>query len=111
MGGGSVKLARCAYRHNKRLIVIDLFDPDFDRTENVYGQSMSSLYRRALGRKSLRKIFDENTRLETNVIVYGEDSNNVKLPADTELCFSYVDGNHDPNYVENEFYLAWRKSN
>src|SRR5262245_7970547 len=30
MGGGSAKLARCASRYGKSLIVIDLFDPGFD---------------------------------------------------------------------------------
>jgi hypothetical protein len=107
VGGGSVKLARYANRHNKRLIVIDVFDPNFDSTENVHGQSMSSLYRQLLGRKNQREIFDKNTRFERNIVVYSEDSKRVKLPADTELCFSFIDGNHDPEYVKNDFHLAW----
>lgn len=110
MGGGSAKLAAYAAKHNKKLFVIDLFDPDFDIAENVYGQSMGSLYRRALGRKSLRAIFDENTRFATNIVVYADDSKRVRLPADTQLCFSYVDGNHNPDYVRNDFYLAWDRT-
>lgn len=31
----------------------------------------------------------------------------VTLPPDTELCFSFIDGNHDPEYVRSDFYLAW----
>ncbi len=107
MGGGSTKLARCARRYNKRLIVIDLFDPDFDHTQTVHGQPLNSAYRRLLGRKSQRKVFDENTRFEKNIIVYSEDSKLVKLPADTELCFSFIDGNHDPEYVMSDFHLCW----
>src|SRR5690349_14639748 len=53
MGGGSSKLARFADKHNKRLIVVDLFDPNSDDTENNRGQSMSFLYRRILGQKDL----------------------------------------------------------
>jgi Methyltransferase domain len=110
MGGGSARLAKYASQHNKGLIVIDLFDPSFDDTPNVRGQSMSSLYRRALGRKNQREIFDSNTRQYKNIVVYAEDSAKVKLPPETQLCFSYLDGGHDPEYVKSDFYLAWNKT-
>lgn len=110
MGGGSSKLARFADKHNKRLIVVDLFDPNSDDTENNRGQSMSFLYRRILGQKDLRKTFDRNTQLERNIVVYSVDSKRVKLPANTELCFSFIDGNHDPEYVKSDFYLAWNQT-
>src|SRR6516225_7461016 len=38
MGGGSAKLARCARKYGKKLIVIDLFDPSFDSTETADGR-------------------------------------------------------------------------
>jgi Methyltransferase domain len=107
MGGGSVKLARCAAKHSKRLLVVDLFDPDFDVAENIHGQSMGSLYRRAIGHKSLREIFDGNTKHEKNIVVYEADSMQVALPPDTKLCFSYIDGGHDAEHVTHDFYLAW----
>jgi hypothetical protein len=102
--------AKYAGQYNKRLIVIDLFDPNFDDTPNVRGQSMSSLYRRALGRKSQREFFDDATRPYNNIVVYAEDSAKVKLPPDTKLCFSYLDGSHDPEYVKSDFYLVWKQT-
>jgi len=107
MGGGSAKLARYAAKYSKRLVVVDVFDPDFDPTEDVHGQSLHYLYRQLLGRKSLRQVFDRNTRFARNIVVYGEDSKRVRLPAGTQLCFSFIDGNHTPEYVDNDFYLAW----
>jgi hypothetical protein len=106
MGGGSAKLARCASRYGKKLIVIDLFDPGVNHTE-WQGQPLSSAYRRLLGRKSQREVFDRNTRFAKNIVVYSEDSKLVKLPDGSQLCFSFIDGNHDPEYVKSDFYLAW----
>jgi predicted O-methyltransferase YrrM len=108
MGGGSAKLARCARRYGKRLIVIDLFDPSFDHTQTADGKGpLNFQYQQLLGRKNQREAFDQNTRFEKNIIVYAEDSKLVKLPPDTQLCFSFIDGNHDPAYVSSDFYLAW----
>jgi predicted O-methyltransferase YrrM len=107
MGGGSAKLAKYAAPHKKQLIVIDVFDPNFDATKNIYGQPLNKLYRLAIGRKSQRDIFNEHTRFARNIVVYAEDSKQVKLPPERQLCFSFIDGNHDPDYVRNDFYLAW----
>jgi Methyltransferase domain len=49
-----------------------------------------------LGRKSQGEIFDRNTSFAKNIV-----------PADTKLCFSFIDGNHDPEYVKSDFSLAW----
>jgi hypothetical protein len=110
MGGGSVKLARYVKRHNKNLIVIDLFDPDFDPTQNDRGESMNWIYRKILGQKNLRKVFDENIKNEKNIIVYAGDSRKIKLPDNLELCFSFIDGHHDPEYTRSDFRLAWSKT-
>jgi len=108
MGGGSAKLARCARKYGKKLIVIDLFDPSFDDTETADGRGpLNSQYQKLLGGKNQREAFDQNTRFEKNIIVYAEDSKLVKLPLGTQLCFSFIDGNHDPAYVRSDFYLAW----
>src|SRR6516164_10709511 len=58
MGGGSAKLARCARRYGKKLIVIDLFDPSFDSTETADGGGpLNSQYQQILGRKNQREAF------------------------------------------------------
>jgi hypothetical protein len=49
--------------------------------------------------KAKREIFDRNTSFAKNIVV--------KFPADTKLCFSFIDGNHDPEYVKSGFSLAW----
>jgi len=110
MGGGSKKLAEFAEKYNKKLFVIDLFDPDFDSTPNERGEAMNWIYRKILGKKNLRQVFDNNTKNQKNIIVLSGDSKNVRLPQDAKLCFSFIDGNHNPEYVKNDFYLAWDKT-
>jgi hypothetical protein len=110
MGGGSLKLARYAKKYSKTLTVIDLFNPDSDFTQNNRGEPMNWIYRKILGKKNLRKIFNKNTKNEKNIIVYAEDSRKIKFPDNLRLCFSFIDGNHDPEYVKNDFLLAWKKT-
>jgi hypothetical protein len=106
MGGGSAKLAKYGEKYHKKLIVIDVFDPGFDDTKNTRGEPLNVLYRRLLGHGDQRKIFDRNTKRQQNIVVHCKDSKQVTLP-DTQLCFSFIDGNHDPEYVRSDFYLAW----
>jgi hypothetical protein len=106
MGGGSAKLARCASRYGKKLIVIDPFNPNLDSTP-WKGRPLNAEYRDLLGRRNQRDVFDRNTRFENNIIVYAEDSKLVTLSPDVQLCFSFIDGNHSPPYVISDFYLAW----
>lgn len=110
MGGGSVKLARYAKKYDKKLIVIDLFNPDSDPTPNERGEPMNWIYRKILGRKSLREVFNENTKDEKNIVVYAGDSKQIKLSDDMKICFSFIDGNHDPEYTKSDFHLAWDKT-
>jgi hypothetical protein len=110
MGGGSVKLARYAGKYSKKLIIVDLFDPDFDSTPNDRGEPMSWIYRKILGQKNLRKVFNKNTKNEKNIVVYAGDSKEMKLSDDTKLSFTFIDGNHDPEYTKSDFYLAWSKT-
>lgn len=110
MGGGSRKIAHHYKRYGKRLFVIDVFNPNFDRTENNRGQAMDWIYNKILGNKDLKRVFDKNTKDERNITVYHKDSKEASLPDDTKLFFSFVDGNHDPEYVEHDFNLAWYKT-
>jgi hypothetical protein len=110
MGGGSKKLAEFANKYNKKLFVIDLFDPDFDSTQNVRGERMNWIYNQILGNRNLRQVFDQNTKDQKNISVFSGDSKKIKLPENTKLCFSFIDGNHNPAYVKNDFYIAWNKT-
>ncbi len=107
MGGGSRKLAHYCKPCRKNLLVIDVFDPNFDKTKNNRGQAMNWIYHQFLGGKNLKYLFDKNTKYEENIIVYHQDSKKVKLPNNIKLCFSFIDGNHAPCYVESDFDLAW----
>ena len=108
MGGGSALLAEYAAPHHKRLIVIDVFDPGFDASKNIHGAQLNRLYRLALGHKNQREIFNQTTARFAKIIdVYAEDSKKVKLPEGRKLCFSFIDGNHEPEYVRSDFNLAW----
>ena len=110
MGGGSKKLAMYANKFGKRLYVIDIFNPDFDLTKNNRGEPMNWIYRKILGQKNLREVFDINTKDEKNIVVYSGDSKKIQLSDNLRFCFTFVDGNHDPEYVKNDFYIAWNKT-
>ena len=115
LGGGTRKLCDllATVSPDKRLWVIDVFDPTFDWTANTHGDTMSSLYANALARfngKSQWEIFHENTRACTNLTVIKSDSRVAQI-GDARLCFAFIDGNHDPEYVQSDFRLAWAHLN
>ena len=107
MGGGTKKLAQFSKQYNKKLITIDVFDPSFDKTCNERNESMESIYNAILGKRDLKTVFNNTITQETNVVVYAKDSKSVELPQGTKLCFSFIDGNHDPGYVESDFKMVW----
>jgi len=107
MGGGTKKLARFFRAYNKKVIVIDVFDPSFDKTVNERNESMAYIYGKILGKRNLHSIFNENISKEENISVYAKDSKTVELPSNTKLCFSFIDGDHDPIYVKSDFSLLW----
>jgi len=114
LGGGARKLAGYVQRKapDKKLYVLDIFDPEFDLTLNLGGSRMADIYREALTRdypgQTQREIFDRVTEGCANIAVLQGDSKTVLIP-DLELCFAFIDGNHDADYVENDFYLAWNR--
>ena len=112
LGGGTAKLARFFGRHGKKVYTIDIFDLDFDNSRNLDGNAMSSLYRNvleSLGGRSQEDVFKEVTRKYSNIEVIKEDSKKAKLPC-RRICFSFIDGCHDPDYVRSDFYLVWDKT-
>jgi hypothetical protein len=42
-----------------------------------------------------------------NVITIPKDSWAIKFPQTKIFCFGFIDGNHSPEYVINDFYLVW----
>lgn len=110
MGGGTRKLGEFFKGYGKKIIVVDLFDPSYDNTENERGEAMSSIYRLILGNRDLMGIFSKNIARLKNVVVYRTDSKKMIFNDDMRLCFSIIDGNHDPSYVKNDFKLLWEKT-
>jgi hypothetical protein len=110
MGGGTRKLAEFFGNFGKKVIVVDVFDPSFDQTLNERGESMSSIYTAILGNRDLLGIFNRNVEHLENVIVNHIDSRNVVFAEDLKLCFSVIDGNHNPWYVRNDFESVWKRT-
>lgn len=110
LGGGAYKLSKYLERMapKKTLYVVDIFDPFFDWTKNTQGKSMAEIYLSHLKDRSQEEVFRSVTRGCSNVIVIKGDSKQVDIPAQ-KLCFAFIDGNHEPSYVENDFYLAWSR--
>ena len=69
---------------------------------------MAELYSQHLNGRSQKEVFCQVTRGLRNIEVIEGDSKNVKLCPDV-ICFAFIDGNHAPDYVQNDFYLVWRK--
>ena len=105
LGGGSYKLARLLERTNKRLIVVDVFDPEFDRTTCESGATMASVYAGQLRGRSQLEVFKQVTRGLPNITTMVGDSASVALP--TPLAFGFIDGNHDAAYVRGDFERIW----
>jgi len=109
MGGGTAKLAQFFSRYGKKVYAIDIFDPSFDHTNNLNGSNMSLIYLEVLKGRNQEDVFREMTRKYSNIQVIKEDSKKVVLPC-KEICFSFIDGCHDPDYVRNDFHLVWDKT-
>jgi len=109
LGGGTAKLARFFGKHNKKVYAVDIFEPSFDNTKSADGTSMASLYSKVLKGRNQEEVFRETTRKCPNVVMIKGDSKQVTLPC-REICFSFIDGCHDPDYVRNDFYLVWDKT-
>lgn len=110
LGGGTVKLCGWFARHapQKRVIAVDVFDPNFDPTVSLAGWSMRELYADFIGDRNQRSVFDAITRKCTNLVVVAGDSTTVALPTDC-LAFAFVDGSHVPQDVRSDFETVWSR--
>jgi len=106
-GGGTVKLARFAQKYHKKVYAVDIFDPSTDRTETPDGVKMSEIYQAFLEGRSQLEVYQEATRRFDNIITINEDSKRVRFPAEQKFMFGFIDGNHQPEYVRNDFSIVW----
>lgn len=107
-GGGTAKLARYAAGCGKRVFAIDLFDPAADTTTTVDGTPMSEIYLAYLKGESQRDVYRRTVRGLDNVVTIEADSKTVSFPPEQRFVFGFIDGNHQPDYVQNDFDLIWR---
>jgi hypothetical protein len=107
VGGGTVKLAKLAHAYSKKVFVIDIFDPLADRTAIPDGTTMSDIYLAFLEGRPQYQAYCENTRNYDNVVTVKEDSKKVKFASNQRFMFGFIDGNHQPDYVRNDFLLVW----
>jgi hypothetical protein len=110
LGGGTAKLCGWFATHSpeKRVVTIDVFDPDFDLTTTVDGWAMNELYASALNGRGQRAVFDDVTRGCRNLTVVAGDSTRVEIPA-SRLAFAFVDGSHVAEDVRSDFERVWER--
>lgn len=111
LGGGTYKLSKLleVLGVDKKVYTIDIFDPTFDTTMCTQRKAMAELYKGILGNLNQFEIYKEVTKNCKNVVTLICDSKKAVLPCN-KICFSYIDGNHSPEYVRNDFYLVWDKT-
>ena len=111
LGGGTYKLARFLEERapSKRVYAIDIFDPDFDATPSTGGFTMADFYDKLLRGRSQRAVYDDVTRGLANLTTIEGDSRTVDIPA-RKVCFAYIDGNHEPEYVRSDFERVWERT-
>jgi len=109
-GGGTYKLAKFLKRRGspKTVYAVDVFDCSLDRTLNESGAEMAAVYSGILKGASQRDVFESVTTGLDNVVVIAGDSKKITLPTEI-VCFAFIDGNHNPCYVQNDFHLVWQK--
>jgi len=107
MGGGTVKLARLAARYDKKVYVIDTFDPDVDTTVSKSAVPAAEVYRAFLKGRSMWEVYREATRRLPNIVTIIDDSREVVLDEDARFVFAFVDGCHQKAYVKSDFRLVW----
>ena len=109
VGGGTRKLACYARRFHKKVYAIDIFDPSADLTICEKGIKMADIYSSILKKLGLTmfEAYWFNVGKYHNVITIPKDSKKVRFPPTQKFCFAFIDGNHSPDYVMNDFYIAW----
>jgi len=107
MGGGTAKLAKFAQRYSKIVYAIDIFDPKCDRTRDTGGAIMCDIYEAFLDGRSQLQVYHETIRGFDNIVTINKDSKEVGFPEEQAFVFGFIDGNHQPDYVRNDFHVIW----
>ena len=107
VGGGTVKLAKFARPYGKKVFVVDIFNPEADQTATPDGTRMSDIYLAFLEGKSQYESYCANTRNYHNIVTIKEDSKKAKFPLNQKFMFGFIDGNHQSDYVLNDFLMVW----
>jgi GT2 family glycosyltransferase len=108
VGGGIAQLAQLWERvaPGRRVIAMDIFEPDVDETEATTGLVMSGIYHAVLGDRDQREVYDAVTAGLGNVETVVGDSRTVEIPTD-KIAFAHIDGNHEAAYVRSDFERLW----
>ena len=107
MGGGTAKLAQFAEKCDKKVYAIDIFDPTCDTTQDLNGIRMCDIYEAFLQGRSQMEIYQDVTQRFKNIITINKDSKEVEFAESQDFIFGFIDGNHKPDYVKNDFYIIW----
>lgn len=107
VGGGTAKLAKAAGAWGKKVYAVDIFEPSSDKTVNLSGASMAELYSLILGGREQESLFYENIEGLDNVVVLKMDTRNLCFDEGQKFVFAFLDGNHDPEMVRNDFEKVW----
>jgi predicted O-methyltransferase YrrM len=108
VGGGTVKLAKYARKHGKRVFAVDIFDPTVDSTATPEGIAMRDIYLAFLEGRSQIEVYEKAIAGLDNVVTISQDSKKVAFPPEQKFVFGFIDGNHQPDYVRNDFGLIWQ---
>lgn len=107
MGGGTVKLARFGQKCGKKVYAVDIFDPKSDRTPDKNGVKMCDIYQAFLQGRSQWEVYRQATKGFDNIVTINMDSKKVSFRKGQKFVFGFIDGNHQPDYVRNDFNLIW----
>ena len=109
MGGGTVKLARFAQKYGKKVYAIDIFDPRRDKTPDKNGVKMCDIYEAFLQGRSQLEVYQQATNSLDNIVTINKDSKRVRFTRGQKFILGFIDGNHQPDYVINDFNLIWHR--
>ena len=108
MGGGTAKLARFAQKYGKRVYAVDIFDPGCDKTPDKSGVRMCDIYQAFLQGRSQLEVYQQTTKNFDNILTINMDSRKVSFHKGQRFIFGFIDGNHQADYVGNDFNLVWK---
>jgi predicted O-methyltransferase YrrM len=107
IGGGTAKLAKYAQKYRRNVYAIDIFEPGHDKTRDVSGYRMCDIYEAFLQGRSQLELYRQATQDFDNIITIDKDSRDVKFPPEQGFIFGFIDGNHEPEHVVNDFHIVW----